>query len=538
MKAALPLFMLFLATALVFPAQVTYNSPLASVESLLNGVSLPSLSSLQALLGNPSTIKQVVSAAGSAASGNPSGIEGIAGAALGVASGNLSGIAGIAGATGITNIIPAPPPIIIPASQLRLFAALAVVFFYVFAAGKIADFLQSSGKKITKREALYAPFALMLVSGVFIAAYFLSGAYRPPQDTLITNIVYLVLIPAGITLAIGSAVLWIFFRDRLNFLQSLDLSAHIVLSPIFDGLKGYWTALGAVLILGIMSVLVFFSTGGRLALATFDFLLLSILVSLYFLYKMLTKPGNENRASNAVMILCLLAPSLMQKYFKDLVCAILVRLPFGIFQTCPLDSVGSDVTLAISIGATMLLLVPVVPLLYAFVVNLMRAFTLANLLLAPEPKPAPKGGDEESGEGMARAGADDAAPGKWSGGGEGRIITVSGNAPSQDGSKPSGEAADAWQESSGDEAQPSGGGKGVETAEAAAQPEEDAEETIGDDRAGAGTGAKDGGESSKADDATGDGGKAAGKGAKAGKGRRKKGAATRPGVKTAAKKRE
>ena len=538
MKAALPLFMLFLAATLAFPAQVTYNSPLASVESLLNGVNLPSLSSLQALLGNPSTIKQVVSAAGSAASGNPSGLEGIAGAALGgVASGNLSGIAGIAGATGITNIIPAPPPIIIPASQLRLFAIIAIALFYVFAAGKIADFLQSTGKRITKREALYAPFALMLVSGAFVAVYFLSGAYKPPQDTLITNLVYLILIPAGITLAIGSAVLWAFFRDRLNFLQSLDLSIHIVLSPIFDGLKGYWTALGAALILGIMSVLVFFSTGGRLALATFDFLLLSIIVSLYFLYKMLTVKGSDGKASNAVMILCLLAPSLMQRYFKDLVCAILVRLPFGIFQTCPLDSVGSDVTLAISIGATLLLLAPVVPLLYAFVVNLMRAFALAKLLLTPEPKAPPKDGDGAEGEGTAQAGADDTAPGKWSGGGEGRIITVSGNAPSQDSSKPSGEAEDAKKESAGDEAQPSGGKDG-EAAETTAQPEADTEETIGDDRTGAGTGAKEGGDGTNTGEAIGDSGKAAGKGAKAGKGRKKKGAAARAGVKTAAKKRE
>ena len=78
----------------------------------------------------------------------------------------------------------------------------------------------------------------------------------------------------------------------------------------------------------------------------------SILISLYYLYRMLTTPGNENKASNAVTILCLLAPSIMQRYLKDAVCAILLQLPFGFFQTCPLDSVGSEVTLMVSIGAS------------------------------------------------------------------------------------------------------------------------------------------------------------------------------------------
>ncbi|MFA6489493.1 MAG: hypothetical protein WCT52_02325 [Candidatus Micrarchaeia archaeon] len=380
MKAATSLFVLFLAISLVFPAQMDYKSPLASVETFLNGTGIPSFTSIFGMLNisdndTASVVKQVINTSGGVAS-NPSDLVGIAGA---LGSGNLSGVAGAAGLA-----LPKVPTITIPLSQLRMLAIIAVILFYVFAAGKIADFLQTTGRKITKREALFAPFALMFVSLVFVGFYFMSGAYRPPQDTLITNIVYLVLIPAGITLGVGSFVLYGFFHDRLNFLQSLDLSIHIVLSPIFDGIKGYWTALGAAVILGLISAVVFYSTGGRLALATFDFLLLSVIVSLYYLYRMLTAPGNEAKAGNAVTILCLLAPSIMQRYLKDAVCAILVRLPFGIFQTCPLDSVGSEVTLMASVGATMLLLVPVVPILYAFTVNLLRAITLARLLLTPE----------------------------------------------------------------------------------------------------------------------------------------------------------
>lgn len=384
MKAALPLFMLFLATSLVFPAQVDYKSPLASLETIFNSTGFPSISSLQSLfgMGNSTGVKQAVDVLAKAKD-NPTAIAGITGA---IGNGNLTGVASAAGIG-----LPAIPIITIPLSQLRMLAIIAVVLFYVFAAGKIADFLQSTGRKITKREALFAPFAFMFVSIICVAIYFLSGVYRPPQDTLITNIVYLVLVPAGIMLGVGSAVLYGFFRDRLNFLQSLDLSIHIVLSPIFDGIKGYWTALGAAVILGLISTVVFYSTGGRLALATFDFLLLSSIVSLYYLYRMLTTPGNENKAGSAVTILCLLAPSILQRYLKDAVCSLLVRLPFDLFRTCPLDTIGSDVTLMVSIGATMLLLIPVVPILYAFTVNLLRAYTLAALLLMPEPKPDGKG---------------------------------------------------------------------------------------------------------------------------------------------------
>ena len=389
MKAAGFIFILLAAVALVFPAPVTYKSPLASVESIFNSTGMPSLSSFTSLFGMGNTTMSADS------------VKQVAGALGGASSGNLSGLAGIAGAAGAAALpsLPKVPTVTIPLSQLRIIGALVIVLFYIFAAGKIADFLQSTGRRITKREALFAPFAMMFVSLAAIALYFISGAYHPPQDTLITNVVYLLLVPAAITLGLGSLVLYGFFHDRLNYLQSLDLSIHIVLSPVFDGIKGYWTALGAGVILSIISAIVFYSSGGRLALVTFDFLLMAIIVSLYYLYRFFTVPGNENKAGNAVMILCLLAPSIMQRYLKDAVCSVLVHLPFGLFSTCPLDSVGSDVTLAVSIGATMLLLVPVVPILYAFVVNVLRAYTLAALLLKQEPKPLKIVGAGAPGEG-------------------------------------------------------------------------------------------------------------------------------------------
>ncbi len=419
MKAAITIFSLFLAATLAFPSQVDYKSPLASVETIFNGTGLPSVSSLQSLFGafSSADAKQAADTLANAKN-NPAAIAGITNA---IGNGNLTGLATAAGIG-----LPAVPTITIPLSQLRLIMALAIILFYVFAAGKIADFLESGGRKITKREALLAPFAMLAVSLVFIAAYFITGAYRPPQDSLITNIVYLALIPAGILIVAGAAVIYGFFRDRLNPLQSLDLSIHVVLSPLFDGLKGYWIALGAAAILATISAVAYYSSGGKFSLVTYDFFLLALIASLYYLYRAVTAQNNENRASNIVTILCLLAPSLLQKFLKDTVCAILVRLPFGIFSSCPLDSVGSDVTLALSIGATMLLLAPIVPFIYAFAVNFLRAYSLAALLLRPSPKkqaggPVEKDGGEtgqgspdENDEG-AQSGAKGARgiPGEW-----------------------------------------------------------------------------------------------------------------------------
>ena len=284
-----------------------------------------------------------------------------------------------------------PPKIVVPLSQLRDLAIIAVLLCYVFAAGKIADFLQSSRRKITKKEALFAPFAYLFVSGFGVLLYFGSGAARPPQDTLIANGFYLLFIPALIVVGLGALVLYGFFRDRLSLPQSFDLSLRIILAPIFDGLRGYWTALGAAAILVLISSFAFYSSGLQLSLVTTDFLLLSIVVSLYFLYRAATSAGNEAKASNFVTMLTILAPSLLQKFFREAVCLVLTRIPLDFFRTCPLDSVGSEVSLALSVGATLLLLLPAVPFIYAFAVNLLRAATLAELLLRREPKMAAKG---------------------------------------------------------------------------------------------------------------------------------------------------
>lgn len=422
MNAARFILLLLAAFPLLLCAASDYKSPLSALETILNGTGIPSL---PALLGGNSSVHPQAAGVGNP---SPSSLAGITGALANASSGNLAGLAGVAGAAGLPSIqLPKPPTIAIPLSQLRILVAIAIILFYVFAAGKIADFLQSGGRKITKREALLAPFAMLVFSALAISLYFLSGAYKPPQDSLITNIVFYLLIPAGILIAAGAAVLYGFFRDRLNPLQSIDLSIHVVLSPLFDGMKGYWIALGAAAILATISGIVYYSSGGKLSLVTFDFLLLSIVVSLYYLYRAITAQNSENRASNIVTVLCLLAPSLMQRYLKDAVCAVLVRLPFGLFSACPLDSVGSDITLALSIGATMLLLVPIVPFVYAFAVNLLRACTLAALLLKSGPKKPGAGqpgkGGEESGEGdgpdgggaSGESGAEGSSigPGQW-----------------------------------------------------------------------------------------------------------------------------
>jgi hypothetical protein len=380
MLAPKPIFAFLLAFALfssyAFSASLTYKSPLASVESLLNKTGMEQISSLFGE-GNPMKDLDVQEALGALAK---------AGANLSNLS-NLSDLSNYSsGKPSLPNVaaMPKPPSIAIPAFQLRLIGAIAIFLFYIFAAGKIADFFESSRIKLSKREALLAPFAMLFVSLVAIAFYFLSGAYRPPQDTLITNIVFLALIPAGIALVIGSFVLYSFFKDRLTYPQSLDLSIRIVLSPVFDGFKGYWIALGAGVILSIISTVSFYSSGGRLSLATFDFLLLSILASLYYAYQFFASRTSEERAGNVVTILCLLAPSIVQRYLKDAACSILVRLPFHIFPSCPLDSAGSEVTFAMSLGVTMLLLVPVVPIIYSFAVNLLRLWALVELLLKPE----------------------------------------------------------------------------------------------------------------------------------------------------------
>ena len=273
--------------------------------------------------------------------------------------------------------------------ELREVVIIGVVLSYVFASGKIADFVEARGFRISKKEVLLAPFAYMFVSAIGVLAYFASGAYLPPQDTIITLAVFLVLLPVAIVIGLGALVLHYFFRDRLNAVQSLDLSLRILLAPIFDGWKGYWTALGAAGILVAISVISYYSSGLSPEKTPLDFLLLAIIVALYFAYRALTATNNEARASGAVSALTILAPAILLEFFRELACGALALVPFGIFSSCPLDQVGNEVALAFSVLATLLLLIPVIPLVYAIVVNLLRFLTAVEVILKKEEKRKP-----------------------------------------------------------------------------------------------------------------------------------------------------
>ena len=282
-------------------------------------------------------------------------------------------------ASAISPPAPSIPNLIIPTIELRYLAIFALILWYVFAAGKIADFLQTSGKPINKREALFAPFAYLLLSAFGILLYVSFGLWKPPQDTLVTNGFYLVAVPIGIAIAAGTIAIYSFFRDRLTLTQSADFSVHIAICPLFDGLQGYWTALGAAAVLVVLSGISFYSSGGQLALATNDFLLLSVVVSAYYLYKAFTAVGNEQKASSVVTVLAIMAPSIIEKFLRQTACAVLSGIPISFFQNCLLDS--GQATLLLSIAATLILLVPAVPIIYAFTVNLLRALTLSRVLL-------------------------------------------------------------------------------------------------------------------------------------------------------------
>jgi len=271
-----------------------------------------------------------------------------------------------------------------PAAQYKDLFIFAIIACYIFAAGKIADFLSKSGGRITKREVLLAPFAYVFLCALSLLLYASSGAWVPPQNTIITTAAYLLLVPLALCIAAGAISLHAFFHDRLSILQSLDLSLHIVLAPIFDGLKGYWTAIGAAAVLVLASSLSFWSSGGNFSLVTLDFLIMSAIFSLYFLYRALTSQDNEGRASNFLSMLVLLSPSVLRLVLPSVVCALLALIPLQFFKTCPLLAVGNEVTLALSVLATMVVLVPVIPLLYALMVNLLRAATAFSILLQKE----------------------------------------------------------------------------------------------------------------------------------------------------------
>ncbi|VVC01499.1 Uncharacterised protein [uncultured archaeon] len=284
-----------------------------------------------------------------------------------------------------------PGGALFPASEIQHAMIIGVLLCYVFAAGRIADFLQSCGRKIAKREVIYAPLAYMLFSMIGVIFYFISGSAAPPQNTIITLAVYLLLIPLGICIGIGALVLHSFFRDRLSAVQSLDLSMKIILAPLFDGIRGYWTAIGAAALVVFISGASWFSSGGNFSLITLDFLLASMLAAVYFLYKALTSRTNEGRASNVVTMLTLLAPSVLRLYFKDIVCALLSQIPIDFFRSCPLDQIGNEVTLALSVAATLVILVPVIPVVYAIMVNALRVASVMQALAGKEQPGRPDG---------------------------------------------------------------------------------------------------------------------------------------------------
>lgn len=262
--------------------------------------------------------------------------------------------------------------------QLRHIVMLLCVLTYLFACGRIADFLQSREKQISKKELFLVPIAFMIFIVLGVVVYFFSPYWVPPQDSLIANLVYLVLVPLGIAVGIGIVILFLFFRDRLNILQCIDLAVKIVFAPVFDGLKGYITALHTVFILGIIATISFYSSGGDFALITLDFLLLSVIVALYFIYRAFTSKENENKASNFVTALILITPAIVKMYFKELVCKSLSLIPFSFFETCPFEQIESEIGLAISIAVTLLILIPVIPFAYAILVNLLRVITVID----------------------------------------------------------------------------------------------------------------------------------------------------------------
>jgi len=280
-------------------------------------------------------------------------------------------------------------------SQFRDILILAVIACYIFAAGKITDFLSSSNKRITKREVILAPFAYVFLCFLALLLYATSGVWVPPQNTIITTAAYLLVLPVALCIGAGALALHGFFHDRLNPLQSLDLSMRVILAPIFDGISGYWTAIGAAAVLVLASSLSFWSSGGNFSLVTLDFLIMSALFSLYFLYRALTAQNNEGRASNFVSMLVIITPSVLRLFLPAIACALLSLIPLQFFKTCPLLSVGNEVTLALSVLATLVLLVPVIPVLYALSVNLLRAATAFSVLLR---KDAPAKADGEGKE--------------------------------------------------------------------------------------------------------------------------------------------
>ena len=370
-------------------ALLLFSLPVFAADSLANKIaqglgSIPSQLNFSTILENKETADVLKAAEQSAGMQLPA--LGNASQAIGQPSGLPSEISQLPAAA--ANIVPVPSFAITQADIIKL-AIVALVLLYIFAAGKIAEFLRMSGRGISKHEVLLVPFAYLFAAAFGILIYFASGLWVPPQSTIITMGFYFLLLPLGITIGLGAAVLHLFFQDRLNAWQSLNLSLHVILAPIFDGLSGYWASFGAAAILVFISGFTYWSSGGNFSLVTLDFLLLSSVVALYFLYRTITSPTNEGRASNLVTMLVVTAPSILRLFFKDIACALLALIPFDFFRTCPLLQAGNEVTLALSVLATLIVLIPIIPIIYALIVNLLRFAGVLQILFAPEAKAEP-----------------------------------------------------------------------------------------------------------------------------------------------------
>jgi hypothetical protein len=272
---------------------------------------------------------------------------------------------------------------------------IAAFLVYIFAAGKIADSLAQLGRKLTRKEALLAPFAFLFSSAFCILLYFGSGNAAPPQNTIIANGVFLLLIPLAIAVGAGALSIHAFFHNRLRLHESIHLSLQILLAPIFDGLAGYWTGMGAAALLVLISGVSFWSSGGSFSLVTTDFVLLSAVVAIYYIYKALIEPKSEGKASSLILALVIAVPGVLRLFFKDLACAMLSYIPLQFFKSCPLYQAGNEVTLALSVLATLVLIVPVIPIIYAAVVNAMRAASLIGIIFQNEAPARAKRKEED-----------------------------------------------------------------------------------------------------------------------------------------------
>lgn len=266
--------------------------------------------------------------------------------------------------------------------QFKVFLIPVLVLCYVFACGRIADFIEcvAGEGRMMRREVLGAPLAYIIVIVLAVAAYFSSGASAPPQGTPVSIAVYFLVIPLFVATVAGAIPIYAVFRDRLNPLNAIELSTKILFAPVYDGLHGYWTALGAAALLVILSGIAYYSGGGNIEATATDLMLLSSLSALAFVYLAFSARETETRASRFVTAAVLVLPGIIRIYFKQGVCTGLAMV--GV-SPCPLAGTGEGLTLMASVGITLGILVPIVPFAYAFVVNLLRFYRALKALAAP-----------------------------------------------------------------------------------------------------------------------------------------------------------